>query len=162
MHIDIFSCPRKGDTIGLYLTVARQGTGQPKMQRTALSPAHLSVPMDTRVRASSVVSNSLQHYGLKLIEAPLSMGSFRQEYWSGLPFSSPGNLPNPRIEPESPALPADALPSEPPGKPLFIVVCRFIPLSLSLLGNHSLFSISVTLFLFWKQTHLYHSFRFSI
>ena len=116
MHIDIFSCPRKGDTIGLYWTVARQGTGQPKMQRTALSPAHLSAPMDMRVRASSVVSNSLQLYGLKLIEAPLSMGSFRQEYWSGLPFSSPGNLPNPRIEPESPALARGLFTTEPRGK----------------------------------------------
>ena len=39
-----------------------------------------------------------------------------QEYWSGLPFPSPGDLPNPGIEPGSPALQADALPSEPPGK----------------------------------------------
>ena len=42
----------------------------------------------------------------------------RQEYWSGLPFPSPGDLPNPRIEPGSTALRADALPSEPPGKPM--------------------------------------------
>ena len=49
-------------------------------------------------------------------QAPLSMGFSRQEYWSGLPFSSPGDLPNPGIEPRSPALQADALPSEPPGK----------------------------------------------
>ena len=41
----------------------------------------------------------------------------RQEYWSGLPFPSPGNLPNPGIEPRSPELQADSLPSEPPGKP---------------------------------------------
>ena len=41
----------------------------------------------------------------------------RQEYWSGLPFPPPGDLPNPGIEPGSPALQADALPSEPPGKP---------------------------------------------
>ena len=41
----------------------------------------------------------------------------RQEYWSGLLFPSPGDHPNPRIEPGSPALQADALPSEPPGKP---------------------------------------------
>ena len=40
----------------------------------------------------------------------------RQEYWSGLPFPSPEDLPNPRIEPGSPALRADALPSEPPDK----------------------------------------------
>ena len=50
-------------------------------------------------------------------QAPLSMGFSRQEYWSGLPFPSPGDLPNPEIEPGSPALQADALSSEPPGKP---------------------------------------------
>ena len=49
-------------------------------------------------------------------QAPLSMGYSRQEYWSGLPFPSPGDLPDPGIEPRSPALQADALPSEPPGK----------------------------------------------
>ena len=43
--------------------------------------------------------------------------SSKQEYWSGLPFPSPGDLPNPAIEPGSPALLADTLPSEPPGKP---------------------------------------------
>ena len=41
----------------------------------------------------------------------------RQEYWSGLPFPSPGDLPDPGIEPGSPMLEADALNSEPPGKP---------------------------------------------
>ena len=51
-------------------------------------------------------------------QAPLSVGFSRQEYWSGLPFPSPGNLPNPGIEPGSPAFQADALTSEPPGKPL--------------------------------------------
>ena len=49
-------------------------------------------------------------------QAPPSMGFSRQEYWSGLPFPSPGDLPHPGIEPGSPALRADALPSEPPGK----------------------------------------------
>ena len=49
-------------------------------------------------------------------QAPLSMGFSRQEYWNDLPFPSPGNLPNPGIEPRSPALQADALTSEPPGK----------------------------------------------
>ena len=50
-------------------------------------------------------------------QAPLSMGFSRQEYWSGLPFPSPGDLPDPGIEPRSPTLQADALTSEPPGKP---------------------------------------------
>ena len=46
-------------------------------------------------------------------QAPLSMRFSRQEYWSGLPFPSPGDLPDPGIEPRSPALEADALTSEP-------------------------------------------------
>ena len=51
--------------------------------------------------------------------APQSMEFSRQEYWNGLPFPSPGDLPDPGIEPWSPALHADALPSEPPGKPKY-------------------------------------------
>ena len=46
-------------------------------------------------------------------EVPLSMGFSRQEYWSALPFPPPGNLPDPGIEPRSPALQADSLPTEP-------------------------------------------------
>ena len=46
----------------------------------------------------------------------------RQEYWSGLPFPSPGDLPNPEIEPGSPTLQAGTLPSEPPGKAIDSVV----------------------------------------
>ena len=49
-----------------------------------------------------------------ICQASLSMGFSRQEYWSGLSFSSPEDLPNPGIEPGSPALQADSLPSEPP------------------------------------------------
>ena len=51
-------------------------------------------------------------------QASQSMEFSRQEYWSGLPFPSPGDLPNPGIEPRSPTLQVDALPSEPPGKPM--------------------------------------------
>ena len=51
-------------------------------------------------------------------KAPLSMEFSRQEYWSGLPFPSPGDLLSPGIEPRAFALQADALPSEPPGKHL--------------------------------------------
>ena len=50
-------------------------------------------------------------------QAPLSMGFSRQEYWSGWPFPSPGNLPHPEIETGSPALQADSLPSETIFKP---------------------------------------------
>ena len=51
-------------------------------------------------------------------QAPPSMEFSRQEYWRGLPFPSPGDLPNPRIEPGPPTLRADALPSELPGNPM--------------------------------------------
>ena len=57
-------------------------------------------------------------------QAPLSMGFSRQEYWSGLPFPSPVDLLNPRIEPTSPHH-ADSLLSEPPGKP----ACRCVSIN---------------------------------
>ena len=50
-------------------------------------------------------------------QASLSMGFLKQEYWSGLPFPSPGDLPNPGIKSRSPTLQTDSLPSEPPRKP---------------------------------------------
>ena len=53
-------------------------------------------------------------------QAPLSMGFSRQEYWNGWPFPSPGDLPDPGVEPGSPTTQADSLPFEPPGRP---VVC---------------------------------------
>ena len=59
-------------------------------------------------------------------QAPLSMGFPRQEYWSGLPFPLPGDLPDPGIKPRSSALQADTLPSEPPGKPLTASVSLFL------------------------------------
>ena len=59
------------------------------------------------VMSDSVIPWTVAHW------APLSMGFTRQEHWSGLPFSSPGDLPNLGIKPRSPALQADSLPSEP-------------------------------------------------
>ena len=53
-------------------------------------------------------------------QAPLSLGFSRQEYWSGLPFLSPGDLPNPGIKLRSPGLQAVSLPSEPPGNIFYI------------------------------------------
>ena len=59
------------------------------------------------------------------LQAPLSMEFSRQKYWSGLPFPSPGHLPNPGIKSGSPALQANSLPSESPGKPLhYLVSCK--------------------------------------
>ena len=64
------------------------------------------------------MSDSLQIHGLYVArQGPPSMEFSRQEHWSGLPFPSPGDLPDPWIKPGSPTLQADALPSEPPGKP---------------------------------------------
>ena len=60
----------------------------------------------------SVVSDSLQLHGLLH-----TMEFSRPDYWSGQPFPSSRDLPNPGIEPRSPALQADSLPAEPPGKP---------------------------------------------
>ena len=71
-------------------------------------------------------------------QASPSMGFSRQESWSGLPSPSPGDLPNPGIEPRFPALQADALPSEPPGKPCPLWISPHIrrdPLSLGSLST---------------------------
>ena len=67
-------------------------------------------------------------------QASPSMKFSRQECWSGLPFPSPGDLPNPKIEPRSPALQADALPSEPPGKSRPYIILIFKASGLS--GNY--------------------------
>ena len=64
----------------------------------------------------SVVLNSATPWTVAR-QAPLSMGFSRQEYWSGLPFHSQGIVPTPGIESRSPALQADSLPPEPPGRP---------------------------------------------
>ena len=59
-------------------------------------------------------------------QVPLSMGLFRQEYWSGLPVPPPGDLPNPGIKPMSPAWQVDSLPLTPPEKPEEVLtVCFF-------------------------------------
>ena len=68
-------------------------------------------------------------------QAPLSTGFSRQEYWSGLPCSPPGDLPNPGIEPESPTWQAGSLPSEPPGKPSVSGHGIMVPAPLGLVRN---------------------------
>ena len=65
----------------------------------------------------SIMSNSLRPYELQPARPLCPWGFSRQEYWSGLPCPSPEDLPVPGIEPGSPALQADSLPAEPPGKP---------------------------------------------
>ena len=76
--------------------------------------------METYIKLSvsrSVVPDSLRPPWTAAHQAPLSTRFSRQGYWSGLPFPSPGDLPNPGIEPGSPALQADSLPIELEGKP---------------------------------------------
>ena len=63
-----------------------------------------------------VLSDALQPHAH---QDPLSMSFLRQEYWNGLSFPSPGDLPNPGIEPMSPALAGGFFTTEPPGKPNF-------------------------------------------
>ena len=92
----------------------------------------ISDPDKGYVRVSrSVMSDSVTPWTIAC-QAPLSMEFPRQEYWSGLPFPSPGDLPDPGIEPGCPALQADSLPSEPPGKPQQKGVCANIEAEASL------------------------------
>ena len=79
------------------------------------------------VLSRSVMSDSLQPHGLQPIRLLCPWGFSRQEYWSGLPCPLPGDLPNPGIEPRSPTLQADSLPSEPVG-----CVCQFYSSQLEL------------------------------
>ena len=64
-----------------------------------------------------IVTKSCQTQGLAAHLAPLSMGFPRQEHWSGLPFPSPGDLPDPGAEPMTPALAGRFFITKPPGKP---------------------------------------------
>ena len=68
------------------------------------------------------MSDSLHPPGSVAHQAPLSMEFSRQEYWSGLPFLSPGDIPELGIEPGFSALQAETLPSEPPGNPLAMLL----------------------------------------
>ena len=68
----------------------------------------------------SVISNSVIPR-IVTCQIPLSMEFSRQEYWRGLPFPSPGDLPRPEVESKTPALQEDSLPSEPPGKPQYFI-----------------------------------------
>ena len=70
-------------------------------------------------------------------QAFLSMEFSRQEYWSGLPFSSPGDLPDPGIKPRSPALQADSLLTKSPGKPVLwmLVLNHYGALPFTLVGT---------------------------
>jgi len=74
----------------------------------------------------SVVSNSFATPWTVARQAPLSMGFPRQEYWSGLPFPSPGDPPDPGIEFASPALQVDSLPLSQKGNPIYAAISLYI------------------------------------
>ena len=73
------------------------------------------------------------------------MGFSRQEYWSGLPFPSPGDFPNPGIEPGSPTLQAEALSSEPPGRPYHYLwsLLKLMSIESGMPYNHLIFCCPV-------------------
>ena len=74
-------------------------------------------------------------------QVPLSMEFSRQEYWTELPFPSPGELPNPPIEPGSPELQAHSLSSEPPGKLNYIQSNAILNIQISRHKNHGFQSL---------------------
>ena len=83
-------------------------------------------PMDYSLPGSSAHGIfQARTLGTVVCQAPLSIGLSRQEFWSELPCPPPRDLPNPGIEPGSPALEADSLPPEPPGKPyISVYICH--------------------------------------
>ena len=85
----------------------------------------------------SVVSDSATPWTVAC-QIPLSMGFSRQEHWSGLPLPSSGDLPHPEMEPESLALQANALPSEPPGKS-FLYRCGVYHLKFTIVLSNRLY-----------------------
>ena len=91
-------------------------TVRPQQSPRVRPPGLLLVTVSVHVKSLSHVQLFVTPWTLAR-QAPLSMGFFRQECWSGLPFPSPGDLPDPGIEPASPALTGGFFTTEPPGKP---------------------------------------------
>ena len=75
--------------------------------------------MYKHVLSHSVMPNSLRPHGLHPTRLLCPWGFSREECWSGLPFPSPGDLPNPEVQPRPPTLQVDSLPAEQPGKPTY-------------------------------------------
>ena len=102
-------------------------TWEPTLGRGALPEA---VPdLGASSGACSVVSDSVTPW-TAAHQAPLSMGFSRQEHWSVLPFPSPGDFPNPGIEPVSPALAGKFLTTEPSGKPQSVAAVNYLDICL--------------------------------
>ena len=114
-----------------------ENTIHPYAQLTLEKDPYVTIPkVKVKVKSLSCVRLFVTPWTVAH-QAPLSMGFSRQEYWSGLPFPSPGHLPDPGIEPGSPALESDASTSEPPGKPIPKGTGIFVTISLNFV-NHPL------------------------
>ena len=94
------------------------------------------VKLKVKSVTGSVMSDPLTTWAVAR-QAPLSMEFSRQEYWSGLPFPSPGDLPYPGVELKPPAFQADSLPSEPSGKPILISFAWWDSLCVLMLQGHA-------------------------
>ena len=94
----------------------------------------------------SVVSDSLTQWTVAR-QAPPSMGFSRHEHWSGLPLSSPGDLPNRGMKPRSPTLQVDSLPSKPPGKLLKGFSCITVYKFYNFTFHISVFDLPVSMFI---------------
>ena len=103
----------------------------------------------------SVVSDSATPWAVAC-QAPTSMGLSQQEYWSGLPFSFPGDLPDPEIEPVSPELQVDSLSTEQLGKPEFLTGIKMCK------DENILCWKSLIPFLFFLLSFLFFFFNFRI
>ena len=107
-------CRRRNSATRWHVSPVCGSPPRPGHRRAAPRPLSISYIDD--------FSSSLRPPWTVAHQAPPSVGFSRQDYWRGLPFPSPGDLPNPGMEPRSPALQADALRSEPPGFPILYIV----------------------------------------
>ena len=97
-------------TFGIHIYIFHRGWDEP-------SSLQKKARVCCAVLSCSVMSDSLQPHGLQPARLLCPWGFSRKEYWSGLPFPSPGDLPNPGIKPRSPTLQADSLSVEPQKSP---------------------------------------------
>ena len=112
----MFSHDNKCSIMGIWFLQGRKR--EQKLQLFQITQSmHLKQQKNqkVKVRVKSLSRVRLCHPWTVAHQTPPSMGFSRQEYWSGLPFPSPGDLPDPGIEPRSPTLQADASTSAPPG-----------------------------------------------
>ena len=122
-HSRMYHCPFSWNIQGLFIFLEHVNFGKGKSAVELLEILGWDVECwDFRVKCGVLVTpvmpDSLWLHRWVACQAPLSMGVYRQEYWSGLLFPSPRVLRDPGIKPGSPVLQTDSLPSEPPGKVL--------------------------------------------